>query len=382
MEINSYSRASLKLKLLFVLFLNLNSFGQNRTETLTESWLNSVWVNEFKGNNTYDTNGYLTYSINQDWIPNSSSWKNTAQYFYTNNSDGNPNIELVQFWDNTNTWIDSHRISYTYTSSKKTFTSLTEIPNGPNWLPFYREENSYDNSTDYLIKNLSQYWNSISSSWVNNSQYFYSNNPNGKVFEILNQTWDIPSSQWNNEERITQTFNSNEKINTATIEYWVNAAWENNAFISYTYDTNGLETSILFQNWDMQSASWVNNTLYLYNYNGNSEITQITAQVWNTPDSGWNNWLRFNYTYSSLAKTTFDASTEFLIYPNPSSNQIKIKNKTSRQNPLYQISDQSGRLLFKGHLENEITPLDISPLPSGIYYFQTDKTKTIKIIKN
>jgi len=382
MEIKNCCRAGLQLELLFVLFISWNSFGQNITETLTESWVNQAWVNEFKENNTYDNSGYLTSKINQNWLTGSNSWQNLGHTVYANNSDGTPNIELVQFWDNTNSWIDSHRISYTYTTSKKMFTSLTETPNGSNWLPFYREENSYDSSSNYLIKNISQYWNSITSSWVNNSQYFYSNHPNGTVYEILNQKWDIPSSQWNNEERITQTFNSSDKINSATIEYWVNAAWENNALITYSYNANNLETSILFQIWDIPSTSWINNTLYNYSYNANAKITQITAQIWNTPDNGWNNWLRFNYTYSNLSNTNFAATTEFQIYPNPSSNLIKIKNSSSNINPFYQISDQSGRLLLKGNLENEITPLDISPFPSGIYYFQTDKNKTIKIIKN
>lgn len=58
---------------------------------------------------------------------------------------------------------------------------------------------------------------------------------------------------------------------------------------------------------------------------------------------------------------------EMEIFPNPVLNYAKIKFETSRYNSDYYIVDSSGRIIFKGNInDNEIT-IDLSGLSQGIY---------------
>jgi len=72
------------------------------------------------------------------------------------------------------------------------------------------------------------------------------------------------------------------------------------------------------------------------------------------------------------------------VYPNPSNNSITIKGSSSIIDSRYFIKDQTGRQIFEGKLANEINPIDISHLNTGIYLIQIvgETRQTIKLIKN
>lgn len=66
--------------------------------------------------NTYDSIGYLTNGLYQNWNIDSSTWRNSSQINYTNLSDGSIHQTISQLWDNaTNDWINAQRTMYTYT---------------------------------------------------------------------------------------------------------------------------------------------------------------------------------------------------------------------------------------------------------------------------
>ena len=75
-------------------------------------------------------------------------------------------------------------------------------------------------------------------------------------------------------------------------------------------------------------------------------------------------------------------SNEIHVYPNPTSNQLRITNCELRENADIQIFDIVGRLLQSKivNLQSEIV-LDISHLSAGLYFLKIDNT-VVKIIKN
>jgi hypothetical protein len=73
------------------------------------------------------------------------------------------------------------------------------------WVNSLKQNNTYDGS-GYLTYNLTQIWDSPSSSWKNNGQINYTNNGNGTVQQYIAQSWDTPSSSWKNSQRATFTY--------------------------------------------------------------------------------------------------------------------------------------------------------------------------------
>lgn len=73
------------------------------------------------------------------------------------------------------------------------------------------------------------------------------------------------------------------------------------------------------------------------------------------------------------------------IFPNPSMNLITIKSGYNLKDSQYLITDQAGKDVIKGKLLNEATQIDISQLPSGIYFVQiigVNSRQSFKVMKN
>jgi hypothetical protein len=73
-----------------------------------------------------------------------------------------------------------------------------------------------------------------------------------------------------------------------------------------------------------------------------------------------------------------NVSSLFTVYPNPFNQKIIISGNKEKQPVL--IFNALGSLIYKSSLESEIVEIDLSPLPSGIYFVKAG-TSTKKIIK-
>lgn len=87
-------------------------------------------------------------------------------------------------------------------------------------------------------------------------------------------------------------------------------------------------------------------------------------------------------TTSSLIDS-FDAPTNFSIYPNPTINEVVIQSSIKQKVIPYFVYDQAGKLVLKGELYSEKTIVDISILPRGIYLFRIEgeSSQKFKVVK-
>jgi hypothetical protein len=87
------------------------------------------------------------------------------------------------------------------------------------------------------------------------------------------------------------------------------------------------------------------------------------------------------FTYSNLATVDFEKSFDFKIYPNPFSTQIIINiNNVSLTNEIeLRIYNVNGVEVVNTIVTNELTTIDTSNLPSGIYFYKIiDNDKDIQ----
>ena len=75
--------------------------------------------------------------------------------------------------------------------------------------------------------------------------------------------------------------------------------------------------------------------------------------------------------------------TGFTIQPNPAYDQLKVMVNVRMVGSTYSITEQTGRMLLNGKISSEVTGIDISALPTGLYLFNlgTQKSRFIKSIK-
>jgi hypothetical protein len=72
------------------------------------------------------------------------------------------------------------------------------------------------------------------------------------------------------------------------------------------------------------------------------------------------------------------------VYPNPAGDQITVQTRSSFTNQPYSIFDASGKILLTGILSSEVTRIDVSELPSGVYLLKAGDNlqSPFKVIKH
>jgi hypothetical protein len=102
--------------------------GSNLTLTLRETFTGGNWQNLTQTDNTYDANGDLTKSTQQDWAPFSSTWLNDENTDYTYDANHNELTEIAQDWDGT-AWVNQTKTTSTYNSGNFLVSETTQTWN-------------------------------------------------------------------------------------------------------------------------------------------------------------------------------------------------------------------------------------------------------------
>ncbi len=213
-----------------------NSFQMNYTidpitgttsQMVWQNWSASTWVDFIKISYTYNSSkqvltettemlvlipstskktytyvsGLLTNTLTQNW--NGASWDDKTQSAFTNNSDGNPTLEVEQSWDGIQ-WNNSRQTTSTYNpSSKKIVTEVIDDWTISVWVPSSKDTYQYDGS-GYLINTLSQIWDAGITNWKDDLQSNFENNSDGTLHIMTNQEWNV--SVWVNTNKLTLSY--------------------------------------------------------------------------------------------------------------------------------------------------------------------------------
>ncbi len=199
--------------------------------------------------------------------------------------------------------------------------------------------------------------------------------------------WD-GQNLWNNDEMGT---NSNPNDSTYKINTTGQIIQSHHAF----------GTAVTGLAWDGQYLwSTDNGNLKIYKINVSSftVIDTINAPGGDYPNGlafdGQYLWVSNNYTDSlyqidishtnnGLFHYSLTNSSDFFVYPNPASDEITINLSNSKVGIPYYITDQTGRQILTGKLNNKTTIININNLAEGVYLLQVGEMgqKSFKIIK-
>jgi hypothetical protein len=76
------------------------------------------------------------------------------------------------------------------------------------------------------------------------------------------------------------------------------------------------------------------------------------------------------------------SSSKMILYPNPASNQITIRNEGNKMLGTLNIYDVSGKVIYRKFVGNSQIAIDVKHFPSGFYYIRSDQLQaTIKFVK-
>jgi len=364
----------------FIVLVTAKNFAQP-VLPVPEIWNNDSWsgTNWSQFSNT-------TYTFNNQCLPISvlalivnittSEFQNSVRtnYTYQNNqiTEG-----ITEIWDeNAQTWNLELRTTQSYTNGNLVEIILYRRINNA-WQLENKSVNSYSNAT--LIETLHQNWDETNSLWINFERDLFVYDSDGLLEVETTQEWDIQSMSWINDKRILYTYIANAtRFDTKTTEKWENNNWMNDEVEIFTYDTNDLITTSLEQKWDITTSQYNNKERKIYTNNSDGFTTEIISQ--NGVFGSWLNTGRDTRTYNNCAILDVEeqmAGFNFIIYPNPSTDYIKIKIDFNFSDLSMEIINSQGKMLLKKPLNNSNNNINISYLSKGIYIIRVKNNEFV-----
>jgi hypothetical protein len=80
-----------------------------------------------------------------------------------------------------------------------------------------------------------------------------------------------------------------------------------------------------------------------------------------------------------------DDAMKINVYPNPAGNLMQVSIENSNGHAVLKMYNMSGRLVKEQNMDQQVTELNISNLPAGLYMIHVNddtESKTVKFIKN
>lgn len=374
-----------KLLLLFTI-ITTAALAQNQLKSSINQYDDgNDFVNSYGENYEYDTDGNLISATSYNW--SGTSWSISDKRELTYNSNNKVIEELYQNWNSTTgQYENTDKSIFSYNSNGLVNQYLGQEWVSNQWTNYYRSNVSYDGNNQVTQIISEEYENG---QWINSerSLYTFSNN---KLIEIIYEEWD--NNQWDTENTVREsfTYNGENKIFRYTYDYWDGNSWVEEEQTEYTFDASGNRISRT----DIYNGD---STTFNYSYNSSQQMNDYfhpfkdkTGFDYLTEDFPYINKIleetastgnRTIYDYDNaitLSNPTYELENTITIYPNPSSNYIKIDGLSDNENI------KIFNLLGKKVLDKSIQPneeINIRNLSKGIYLLKIDKKRTIKFIK-
>ena len=340
------------------------------------------WVDNYKEENTFNSNGLITLSFRNDWDKLTSQWVIKFKTENIFNPDGQGTLSSTSKWDkNLSRWIVISKVERTYDLSGHQTLSI----------------GSYLNETVSELENTMK------------QESIYDINGNRTVLMLYQ--WDTTSKRWETDRKVEFTYNS-AGILTKRVELFGNGygGWMIVAKWEYSYDSIGKITQMI-GSWNRFGEEPLYlDTKYEYLYDSIGTCIQNTAYRWTEQSSEWdldtstkfifdskgnlkqeiytNTAKNFNYKttrYYSEVETSITApvsSIEVKCFPNPASEYITFDIEDISQPSSVELIDMQGKKVVSQILPQN-KQIQVSQLKSGMYFYriqQNNKTYKGKVV--
>ena len=346
-----------------------------RLETLVvELWdtLANNWQNFESENFKYNAYGLLDKTISYEWDTLAYAWVTIGRGTLTYDANNNLIEELSEHWDNG--WTNAERYTYTYTSAGKRQTILDQwwyiVGTSGYWQNRWTSYYTYD-LNNYLIYYLFQVWSFTFNRWDNFTQLFYSNKPDGKIFQVFDQTWY--QNEWVDEARYTYSYTTGCTLPLTLLDL---TATSNNKTVKLNWQTVN-EINTAYFNVQRSTDGRIFADIGRVTASGNSSKPNNYSYLDNTSR------LNTNKVYYRLAMIDQDGKStlskvvslevhgnDFMITPNPAKHYFIIKSNAGGGffKATLLIADNGGRIVMKKDLSGfDEEKIDVSALARGMY---------------
>ena len=225
-------------------------------------------------------------------------------YRYFQGFGGTNNIDSItsQYFDTTSTsWVNNQFEVNAYNADNNLTNRILMNwdPPSVSWVNNSKTTNTYTGLNNIL--KIVQNWSAPSAAWVNATKDSFGYDASSNMIYHLAQKWDTSALIWKNTNQYFDTFNATNEMIKSMRQSWGNAAsiWKNNTFTLYDYTAATLLSNTIVQHWDSALSAWINNTGDSLLYSAASDIATEINLNWDSAAHTWKNVNRYEYTYDA-----------------------------------------------------------------------------------
>lgn len=363
--------------------IGLNSGGEVSSNiTLVNS--GTGWDNFIKISYMYDGQANLISEKRQSW--SGTAWDNQTLREYAYDSQNRFTSMIMVNWTGS-AWDSTSKAVYDYDAQNNYSSQINYIGVGGSWQE--SAKTTLFNSGGQRDSMLQQQWNTTANGWENYLKVFYSYNSNAERDTDIYFSWN--SNAWTQDKKYIYTYNGSGKLTRNLSQTWAGSNWQDYIKTDYNYAGGNLSLLTIY-NWNYMASQLEENIQYKYLYNSNDLCTESVAESWDGTQwmhQQYDNKVNFYYEDYDDGITGIQDILEkedYLVYPNPASEQINVK--MAGRGGINQVSivDMNGRVVYqsKGSFNASQVNIPVQNLAEGVYLLQVQSgskkgTKTIVV---
>jgi hypothetical protein len=330
---------------------------------------------------SFDGNGYKTDSLTQYW--DSTTWVNDWRTLFNYDANNHDTLAYYQTWDSTK-WIGSIETFYHYTNNKIDTVTAVDTSYLGGWVNNTKKSFAYNSSTGYITDEVIQYWNLTNNSWSSfynvQFQYYYDSFNNDTAWVI--QDYDtVGAGSWVNAYKVVYTYDTHHNPITEVDLVWNTTVLDTETKFKtlYKYDANSNDTSSIELQYNYNTLVWDTVETNSYTYNSYNQVTYHKSFNVNlfVPYSE----IKYYYSDTATGVKQLPVNSEPLsVYPNPSSNFIHLTLILQQVQPvllsLYNVLGQQVWSVNMGNATRVEAIIPVTNLVNGVYILKVNSGNT------
>lgn len=317
------------------------SGDENPASETEQEWTGTTWQNFEKRENTYDSQNNIVEFIRSDWENSTSDWNLSYKFIFSYTDVNKIDSYIILNRNNTdNSWQNNTRFSIVYDGN-----NLTQVLHegwndiDSEWEALEKTERTF-NANNQLTNSKDIYWNEGNQVWINNSHYLFAYDDDGNNISRIEQEWQ--SGSWENSFKEEYFYSSLNLVEVIGYE-WSGSEFAEVARILYTYNDYEQCTEAILEFWD--GSDWA------------SDLNSVQIRLY---------YEEFEDNTTGIEKII--DRNEFEIYPNPTSDVLKLKLNNQEIQEI-KIIDITGKTVFEsstGFYASEAN-IPVNHLQNGVY---------------
>ncbi len=345
----------------------------------------SAWEGTYKIDRTYDEQGNIIGSLEKVWDKDAGAFltaSNTVWIYDSNIQERDYSLKWnaeSAAWDSTTFRLYTFdgnrnkikRIYYPWNTEANKFEALL--------LTYYKYDTNGALVQDSVLK-----WDAESSTWNNYLLITYEYTEVGLNAKQLTQKWDLTTSAWINSLIIEYKYDENNLYIEWSLKKWdiTSETWIKYLLRTKTNGANGLIEEQLNQMWSVSENAYSSTQHNLYEYDDFGNLIEYIYQKWDNTNSVWKDDSKVYTFFSQHNKTDaeiLEMESQIKVFPNPAQNELSVSG--IEEPSTISVHDINGKLFFQRNVNSEITTIDVSNIPVGLYFLEIDNKLQKQIVK-